>query len=409
MEGKTMTATRLILAVCVLAPALAASGAEPVRIACDPSEALGQGMITISASGTDRTKPAKGSGTVNTHAVVLTLRGPAVPVKVAIDSVKADATAPDVLRLDFSGKGQFAGAPTVPLKAESTGGQYFMATFGPQAIRAVLGGDAVPVIISGEYMKMGNYRSLHMSVGTALQGKANFRQRAASVRIIDGDGDLKLGSAWRASSGRVRPGDTLIIDTGDGSFTKSVVKTCYGSPVEIDGAWYDVRLAKNAKTITATPLKLDLGKVRIDHPKWSCMLVGKKYLLWLSGGPKPVTVPADQYVLVRYEQWGPADAAGRRAHLSCNDLEMGASGKIASVAVTGGKTAEVTIGSPLTASITTARRSGGRLSLSLVLVDASGRRVGDLQMANGKRPPAPKVVVRNADGKQVYTCSLEYG
>lgn len=399
-----MTATRLILCACVVLSALAAPGAELSRIACDPSEALDHQPCRV--SGTARTKPAEGSGTVNTNAIVLSLRGPSVLVKVAVDSVKADAKAPDILRLDFTGKGRFVDAPTVPLKAAQTGGQYFLATFGPQEIRAALPGGKVTVTVKGEYLKMGNYRQLSLSVGTALQGQCRFGRRALPVRIIDGDGNLELGDVWRASGRSVRPGDTLAIDPGDGSFTKNVRKVCYGSPVEIDGAWYDVKLAEDGKKITAERLKLDLGKIRIEHPKWSCFLVGRKYLLRLSGGPKPVTVPVDQYMVMKYEQWGPAGAAGRRAYLSCSNLATGAA---ASVAVTAGKTAKVTIGSPLTASVSITKRSGNTLSLSLALVDASGRKVSDLRLPTGKRPPAPKVVVKDADGKPIYTCSLEYG
>ena len=412
-----MTATRLILGICILflLSAPAAWGAELSRIACDPSDALNHQPCR--ASGAARTKPAEGSGAVNAKAIVISFRGLAVPLKVAVDSAKPDAKAPDILRLDFTGKGRFTDAPTVPLKDISTGGGFFQhiyniqAKFGPETIQADLPGGKVPVIVRGEYFKADQYRHLLLSVGTALQGRCRFGRRVVAVRIIDGDGDLRLGGTWRALGprlfgGQVTPGDTLAIDTGDGSFTKGVRKFCYGSPVEIDGAWYDVKLAEDGKKITAEPLKVDLGKIQIDHPKWSCLLVGRKYLLRLSGGPAPVTVPADRYMVTKYEQWGPAGAAGRRAYLSCSDLATGAG---ASVAVTAGKTAKVTLGSPLTASVSITKRSGDMLSLSLVLLDASGRKVSDLQLPNGKQPAAPKVVVKDADGKPIYTCSLEYG
>jgi len=399
-----MTSTRLILGVCIVLSAVAAPAGEVAPVACDPSAALDYQPRT-SVYGM-ASKPAEGSGAVDAKAVVLMIHSPAGQIAVAVDSAKPDAKAADTLRFDFTGKGQFAGAPTVPIKPPP--GRGYQTAFGPQTVQAALPGGTIPVTVHGQYIKSDDFRYMTLHIGTAVQGKGRFGKRVLPVRIIDGNGNLKAGDTWRTSGRSTRRGDTLAIDLGDGSFTKDVRKACYGSPIEVDGAWYSVGMAADGKTLTVNPIDVKLGKIHIKQPKWSCMLVGQKHLLYLAGGDEPVAVPVDTYLVTRYQQWSTATASGQRAHLKCTDFTTRGAER-AMVAVEAGKTAAVEIGSPLTASIHARSRSNGKVSLSLSLTDAAQRSVSSLTLPNGRRPDPPKVTVRDADGKTVYTCALEYG
>ena len=66
------------------------------------------------------------------------------------------------------------------------------------------------------------------------------------------------------------------------------------------------------------------------------------------------------------------------------------------------------IATPLTGSAGVQMR--GRIAVfSLALSDAKGRPLKTVQLPGGGRPDAPRVVVTDADGRQVYQAKLAYG
>lgn len=52
--------------------------------------------------------------------------------------------------------------------------------------------------------------------------------------MLDGDWNFKLGDASKVQDG-VIVGDILLVDTGDGTFTKDVTKSFLGQPIILDG------------------------------------------------------------------------------------------------------------------------------------------------------------------------------
>ena len=412
-----MTLSRVMFVMCIVPCAVGAVAGEVTPVACDPSSALGYQEWMAAAS--IPASPAKGRGTVHPKAIMLSVRSCGVQLKIAVDWVKPDAKAPDTLRLDFTGKGKFGGAPAVGLKSAtpSPAKDTLRTTFGPQTVQAALLGGTIPVVVRGRYLtgkfRGRFYRNLMLKIGTGIEGKGRFGKRVLPVRIIDGNENLKLGDAWRIErQGAVAvKGDTLAIDLGDGSFTKDVIKGCYGSPIKVNGAWYSVSLAANGKTLTVEPADVKMGKLHIKHLKWACRLVGEKHTLHVSGGSEPVAVPAGKYMVTKYTEWGPAGPDGKRALLtygnefSSRTVALGT----ATVTVEAGKTAGLNVGSPLTGSVTATHRADNTIVLKMVLLDAAGRKIDYLCLADGSRPGKPKITVRNADGKVVYTCSLEYG
>ena len=112
-------ATVAILGAGVLAGLAAGAAAGPVkRVGCDPSAAYGR--TSFYARPQDFDKPAEGAGHVNAKALLISLSRPqCAPLKIVVDSDKPDAKAPNLLRFDFSGKGDFHHAPAVPLKVQN--------------------------------------------------------------------------------------------------------------------------------------------------------------------------------------------------------------------------------------------------------------------------------------------------
>ncbi|HET6428630.1 MAG TPA: hypothetical protein VFJ30_09485 [Phycisphaerae bacterium] len=383
-------------------------------VAIQPGEALSSQPLYASQG--EFGKPAADCGTVNPHAVVATMRSGRLTIQAAVDSTQADAKAPDVVRLDFTGEGKFGDGCAVPLKAAREGSQTgrFQARFGPATVRIRRGEQMVPVIVSGEYYKSGSYRRLTLSVGAAVEGACRFGGKTYKVRVIDGDNNVGFGDAAEAAmrAGKLRalaPGDTLAIDTGDGTFQRSVIQSLYGQPVLVDGQWYDVRVSQDGAKIAAEPVPVEAGRIRIDHPRWKARLVGAKHILCLTGGKDPIPVPADRYVFLDYTEFG-LDADGEAAQLMCRGREA-YSGTAKAFDVPAGSTTEIVVGSPLTATIDVQHRSGSDYSLSLKLLDASGARVDGLTVPSLRsgRPDPPKVDILNAGGERVYSSTLEYG
>ena len=147
------------------------------------------------------------------------------------------------------------------------------------------------------------------------------------------------------------------------------------------------------------------GKIHINHPKWSCMLIGDKYVIPLEGGPEPVAIPAGEYVMRTYEEFSAANEKGQRARLA---VRLSPSAKASQLKIESGKTAEVAIGSPLNGTVKVTRR-GGQYMLGLALTDVAGRAIAGLATYGGGRPPKPQVAVKDAAGAKTYETSLEYG
>jgi hypothetical protein len=406
-----MRRTTSVPIICILFLAAAAQAGELARVACDPSEATGAQMLYGASQ--NFTKPKEAVGLVNAQAVAVSFPGRGTNVQVAVDSAKADATAADLLRFDFTGQGNFEGAPTVPLKVVSKADQQFRAEFGPVTLQARFGEVTVPVTVKGTYQKSGDYRFLGLSMATASEGKCRFGDKEIAVRVVDGDNNLRLGDKWKVPAARgpfpqVTAGDTLVVGGADGKFGKDARKFAFGSPVEVGGTWYAVKLSDDATKIDAEPLTVQAGKIQIDHPKWSCMLMGKDYPLSVSGGPEPVSVPAGEYVLMRYEEWSSAEGGEAAAHMTRNDYTVPPPATGPAV-IEAGKTAKVAIGTPLAGTVTARKGQSREFTLALELKDASGKNVSALEMPGGQRPAEPKVTVRDSGGKEVYTNTLEYG
>ena len=373
MKTRTQLA---VLAVLLAAGPLWAGPLKPV--ACEPGEALSSRPFYITGGSNFRLASGQ-SGLMNSQALIAGTSGKGWKLEVAIDSSKPDAKAPDVVRVNFSGKDDFTGAAVTPLKPVKSPATYFIANFGPVVAKAVVNGQTVPVTVSGQYFKSKSFRRFQLTFGTAVQGTCRFGDKELPVRIIDGNNDLQAGSAWQKRSfGKnvaVVPGDTVAVDLGgDGKFDKDVRKACYGSPVAVGGKWYNVTASADGKQIAATPVSLAGGMLHIDHPKWSLMLMGDKFVLPIEGGSDPVAVPAGKYAIRSFDEFSAPDAQDRRAHLG---VSISPAAATSAVTIEPGKTTDLAIGSPIRATVRASNR-GGQIVFSLDLKDAAGRPINAL-------------------------------
>ena len=370
-----------------------------------------------------------GCGTVHPQAKVATVVSGSMRIAVALDAVKADAKALDVVRFNFTGEKRFQNAATLPLKARSVSRRsatpsaivsspYF--TFGPSTVNVPRGGSTVPVTISGQYYagtQRSNYKYVRLNLMAAAEGSCRFGDKTFGVRVIDGTGNLEFGDAAGVTQkdGRVMlpkgsrtlAADTLLIDTGSEQFKKAGLKAQCGELVSLNGTLYHVRFSAGGTKVSAEPSDVKLGKITVPGDSWSVTLVGTKHVLQLSGGAEPVEVPVDQYVAGNYQASTKSDAPNRPSRLRSGYYVMYGreTGKVFEVKA--GEVTKVPVGAPLTAAVAVTK-SGKNVRLNALVRDASGARVSSIYGPKG-RPKAPTVTVFNDKREEVYRTSLKYG
>lgn len=398
----------VLLAACAWAASAAADVGKLEPVAPDVQEAIGASPVFVMNA--EFTKPPEGSGVTSDKSRMTSLSAGSWKVLVAIDSRQADATEPDVLRFDFSGQGKLVdgNVATFSQDAASMNG-YFYGKFGPAVVQAQREGESFPVAVSGYYYKFGADRRFSLLACRASQGQCVFGEKPLAVRLIDGTGNLCVNDKPAAPTSRRQSfthGDTVLIDTGKGDFSDAgaVLKAYYGQPVHVAGTWYSVAVSNDGKTVSAQPLELAAGQVKVAAKGWSATLVGKGGVFYVNSDGQPINLPADSYEVQECTLYGPATGrAGGRAVAGCVRT-----GNEPPLAVQAGQTAEWELGTPLQAS-PAVRVAGRQVHFNLQITDAHGLRVNQLTLANGELPAEPKVSILDAAGQEVYVATLSYG
>ena len=376
--------------------------------------------FAVQLRGMQFVKSADDAGTINPHAVVSDVLLSSVstrktaPPKVAIDSSKPEDSQPDVVRLDFSGKGNFSEAPFLSLKINSSSDQVCQATFGPEVVQIKRGQEALPVLVQGQYLKSPEYRYLSMQVLAAVQSKVSFGQKTHAVRLVDCNADFNFNDAPvpMGSNGEyfsMSMGDYLSIDLTDDGFRKPLTVPC-GQPVLVDGQWYKISYDSDKKRISAQSVQLPTATIQHDQPLWSCKLATKDRTLFLHGGKEPIEAPAGEYSLIEYTA-GPAMNSLREDGIKdCLLFIRGrnvSTGKSQRIVLAEGKTCPLAVGVPLQAKCI-AKANGKNITFNMQLADREGNSVASILGPGGKQEQ-PKISVIDDSGKTVYSNTLEFG
>jgi hypothetical protein len=394
----------------VLASLAAADDGDLKPVACDPDQAVFPSVLCTVMF--DQT-PAADTGKLHPKAVAGTVRGGSVPLKVALDYTKGDANEPDLICFDFTGE-------AIPLrKVPAPRSVDFLMEFGPSALTVQKNGETFPVTILG---MCGGERQRLVAIFTfapAREGKCTFGDKQYPVRIVDAMGDFRFDEKGKFDRKDHRGngfavGETVLVDTGDGTFEKSFIKGYYGQPIFLDNRWYEVTVSPDGDKVSAKPIELRSGKLAIDADKWDAVLEDNGKVFCVSGGKKPVGVPVGEYKLLYYREWSKPNAKGERAWLLALDMDfMTAKGKGKIVTVSEGETTKLTLGSPLRTKLDAHVGENRTVKLSL----ESPKLKGDLAVVIMTRrggwmrsiPEAPKVAICNENGQVVETVELEPG
>ncbi|MEI7836132.1 MAG: hypothetical protein WCK05_06940 [Planctomycetota bacterium] len=333
-----------------------------------------------------------GAGTASPRAFLATFRREGLTVVVAVDAAKRGSDKLDTFRLDFTGKGDFAAAPTLP--ARGNGKDAFTAP--PTFLTIQLNERKVTILVSVSVYKPAKDATAVLTMGTALKGTCRFGEKVLPVCLLDISGNLSCLDAepWPY---RGSVGDTLMV-AADATFKNPLAQVKLGKRAFVLGQWYDVQVSDDLK-ITATPVKVEMGMINIQMERWQGQLISQYHDLSLTGTKKPISVPAGAYVVTSLQETRPGKPADAIATYA-------AGGK--NISVEPGQTAEVEIGSPIQASLAVAA-GAGQVSFGLQATDRTGLRLADIQNNSGRRPLPPTIDVFDASGKKVYSSSMEYG
>ncbi len=388
----------------VLTTVLHAEVGDLTPVACRPGQAVF--VRHLMARRGQFSKRMKDDGTVSPQAEIATFKTGSDIIKVAVDSKSPDAKAPDLFRFDFTGKGKFHDKPVVPLKGRVRRGR-FNGTTGMVTIQVQHDGGKIPVTLYGHYMKRGDVRYFRLVLSTAMEGSCRFGEKTLRVRLIDGNNNTRCNDKIRINmqDGKIRgmiPGDTILIYADGGAPAQ---KALIGQTVKVNGKWYRPNVSPDGLKISAEPVKVKTGKIRIPHKRWSGTLIGMNYLATLSGSDKAIEMPVGQYVVARYTEYRPGTGKGKRKEERLirqgQDVVEG-KGKV--FEVTEGKVTEVSVGSPMTACMDV-RQVERKVRFTLNLADASGGSVRYL----APRPAPPAIEVHDAAGKKVYSVKMRFG
>jgi len=349
----------------------------------------------------------------------VTLQATKVPLKVVLNFTKDGADEPDVVRFDFTGKGTFEKDSAVALRKVADQRAEHYAEFGPATVNARRDGKTFPVAVRGIYAKLKGRRQVGFTFAAAMEGKCQFGRKEYPVRLIDNTGEFRFddkGKFDRKQRGGMglSSGDTVLIDTGDGSFTRSVIKAYCGQPVFLDGAWHEVTASADGTKVSARRIDLKFGQVVMDRDKWEAVLVSDGKAFYVCGGRDPVAVPAGKYDLLYYREWSAPDAAGNRSWLLAASMEFLSQGKTGEVVtVAAGKTARLPFGSPLQADFSAKVTENRTVEFSIGSPrDRGGLAVAMITRPGGwivSAPDAPVVTILDGKGKRVAAVTLEYG
>ncbi|MBI5722789.1 MAG: hypothetical protein HZA50_02440 [Planctomycetes bacterium] len=393
-------------------PAFAQDG-KLKYVRCETDSALAP--LFHELKGGDWKKAAGQKGLSSRGALVGTIKAGGMSIMVALDT-SGSGKEFDTVRLDPTGKGQFDPKGCLKLKLRKEDGSTFGSFGESEAVEIKLDGKAAILAVAGNYSCISfvgtpTY-SLQISFYFAVEGKCAFGAKSYPVRLIDATGRMEMGNAAgpKIETGRAGPpieGDTVMVDVGDGSFTKSVFMGLYGMPLRVDGKWYDVRLSADKTELAAKQIDLPAGRIKIPHDKWACVLLGKKYLMRISGGREPAHLPEDCYQIVSFNEYGPAEAGGAESFISYDFAADASGGKAKAVEITKDLDTTFPVGSPLTAEVCIDSSSGGKLSFSACLKDALELSPKLIICGSGKPLQPPFITISDSSGRELHKGQMQ--
>ncbi|MFW6033314.1 MAG: hypothetical protein ACOCTI_08070 [Phycisphaeraceae bacterium] len=330
----------------------------------------------------------------------------------AIDADSPEAEWPEVIRFDFTGEGNFADAPSLPLRLNKHN-RGFVARFEGN-VEVPRDGQTQTVRVSGYYYLVNDEHYLRLGLRSAAGATVEIGGEPHQVVLLDGDNDLDVTTVPQredhpdGSLRHMTRGDTVLVYPDPQDLGQAVVKGYWGQPVQVGGRWYDLSLDEASRTVSAEPVELKLGTVEVDYPEWELVLVGREHIMVLrSQDGSEQEVPADEYSVLQYELSAGEPVAGHRGQIAAHGWNVNPG--TTQYAVNPGEATQVGLGEPLTVKVKSEKWGADRLNLTLAVTDVNGADVDPPMLPGRQRPAAPRFEVADAEGQTVYSGQFEYG
>jgi len=307
--------------------------------------------------------------------VVARIRKGATTVAVAFDSTEPDSPHFDVLRIDTTGRGDFNGAAVVPrsLIQDFPAKESYRYHFEDYGVSLSLMDRQILAWIDLYYLAGGTGPHLQYRGGTSAEGRCQFGDKVYWIRFVDANSTLRVTDEPRLVSAWGRDhieGDYIYVYTHGENLVRASLGY-YGQPIQVDGQWWNVRIAGDGQHVTAEPYQGPLTRLQLKHPFWRLMLLGKNSILNVSGGEESVAVPAGQYTVYQYHEYVSPQPDSESQNLEMSNHLRPSLGE-AKLHLKAGTDTVFRIGTPLRVTLGVSQRDGS-LFFDVELRDCQGR------------------------------------
>jgi hypothetical protein len=165
--------------------------------------------------------------------------------------------------------------------------------------------------------------------------------------------------------------------------------------------FYKMDIPPSGDSLKLSPVKFAMGNVINSSPAYRAVLFSKDFGVVAIGGTKDQKIPLPESTWKVMSCTVQAGRPGTMMTATCGPDSP-------PVTVKKGEDAQLPLGPPLHAVVTAMRAGPDKISLSLAIVGVGGERCTNL-MVNKGRPPKPKFVIKDKDGKTVHQGCFEWG
>ena len=260
----------------------------------------------------------RGCGTVDASAVAATFETYLGPVSVAVDGSSPRAKHLSVARLDPTGSNTFTPQHVQEFTCHATGKGSFEGRSKACTIPMQMGGRTLVLSAEVGYSRTPRGSRMSLAFDLAAKGRCRLGYQDRDIIVIDGNNNLRLGDVSQPAKGKmaIDAGDTLLVADEAGSFESPAAQAVLlGQPLAVGQSLYTVRVDPDTWAVQGIAYDGPVGRLEIAHDKWTALLVGRRNVVWLTGGDQPNPVPADAYAVLEYMEW-PEQAGKARLHVA---------------------------------------------------------------------------------------------
>jgi hypothetical protein len=326
----------------------------------------------------------------------------------AFDSAGGRTTAYNRLYFDVNGNGDLTDEkPIAAVTATSLGTGMSQSQFPRVNITLEVKGQSIDYSFLPSLLCQGsggnNYATVSLYAAAMREGFITQGKKRTRLVLLDRNSNgLFDDAASFGPDGSVSEGDLLLINPNARKSSDSGGDRNYvNKTVCIGREFYRMEVSPSGDSVKLKPTSLSMGCVVNSSPFYCATVFSQDYGVVAISGSKDqkISLPEGAWKILSYSV---------RAGSSKTLLSATFAGNSPTTAVKKGEITNLPFGAPLRAVVTANRGQGDKISLSLGIVGVGGERCTNL-MVNGTRPPKPKFVIKDKEGKTVHQGTFEYG